>query len=121
MTRQWQRRSVRITCGPTDTQSPILFEFEYVEGDVLGALAVHRTVRMPWTRARWSVTHVPTGRHVSTANTERLARRFVREIAPLADWEYLRDLGGQGLDFWNAMHEAMLRAHDGQYVMEIRL
>lgn len=113
---RWQRQTVTIACGDGETVTGS----ETIDADVLGALAVHRTTQMPWTMARWSITHVPTGRHVATANTERLARRFVREVLPLLDWERT-DLRGRFAPVWGAMHAAMLRAHDGRYISEVRL
>lgn len=116
MSSRWQHRTIMIAC-----QFDGRCEEQHVEADVLGALAVHRTAFMLWTRAKWSVTHVPTGRHIATANTERLARQFVRSVLPLTDWAACTDLGGRPAEFWNAMHAAMKRAHNGQYVSEVRI
>lgn len=113
----WKTDVIQIACG---TGNDVAF-WSAVEAQVFGGLAVHRTAHMPWTRARWSVTHVPTGRHVSTANTERLARRFVRTVAPLVDWETRTDLKGLPGSFWDQMRAALLAAHDGDYIGEIRL
>ena len=112
MTPRWQRTTITLACVRGN---------EPVEADVLGALAVHRTVFMPWVHARWSVTHVPTGRHVATANTKRLARRFVREVTPLVDWAASTTLRGCPDEIRTAISEAMLRAHNGRYVSEVRL
>ncbi len=112
MSTRWQHTTITLTCSTG--QKP-------VEARVFGALAVHRTTFMPWTRATWSVTHVPTGRHVVTASSERLARRFVREVTPLTDWSARTDLKGLPAEFWEPMHAAMRRAHGGQYVSEVRL
>lgn len=116
MTPRWQHQTIALTCARHGAEAPIT-----TEASVFGALAVHRTTHMPWTRARWSITHVPTGFHVSTANTERLARRFVREVTPLIDWSRVMGLAGMSAEFWKTMHAAMQRAHDGQYVSEVRL
>lgn len=113
MSVRWQRQPVALALSDNQRLE--------VEAAVAAGLAVHRTMRMPWTRARWSITHVSTGLHVSTANSERLARRFVRQVAGLVDWQQRTDLERLPCEFWEAMHAAMLAAHDGQYTSEIRI
>ena len=113
--RRWLQRTIALTCAETPT------EMVDVKAWVFGALALHRTMRMPWVHARWCVTHVPTGRHISSANTERLARRFVREVAPLLDWETATTLTEQSPEVSDALNAARLRAHSGTYVSEVRI